>query len=275
MKSYFEITASVPIISENNLRLILQYGAGIYGYILYSPARQSVVKTQLWEIGNNISSITELSALIQREISEEITLSGTILLNYHPGYIAIPNTIYESDKPEKWIELMTGRDPLEKILISKSEDQNIVHIQPLSIQVFETLNNTFQNLTTHSIQEFVFRPVEYKEDTICITFFNNHIFIAVYTNGSLQLNQAYPFSNQEDVLYLLLKIADQFSLERSSLVLIPEGFLEIGSTMYELLDQYFLNIQKPGEPLYRFTEDAIPHSPYILRHIDRIISCVS
>ncbi len=275
MKSYFEIKGPSADHASDSLWLILQYGDGLIGYILYAPEKYTIIKTQLWETGENVSDTTDILNVIKKELGEKVYPAKKFLVNYNPGYYALPRIVYHPEKLNYWIDLMAGTHPAEKIILSESKNNDIINAQSIDINDYTLLNDMYEEIIPFPFQEFAHYKKPQHDNTIRVSFLYKHIFVTLYINGEIHLNQAYPFETREDVLYLLLNITEHFSLDNETLSFIPEGFIESYSAIYKLLHQYFPNIQLPENRQYRYPESSPSVSPYILRHIDRIITCVS
>ena len=245
------------------------------GFIVFSPNNLSVIKTRLWLNDDNLAEQNNFLILVEKEIEDYLLIEKTVLVNYHPGYFALPSEIFRKDKLNYWTELLNGLNPIEKMLIKSTDDSDIVHIQPIKKKFHEKLMQKYQDLSIFSFREFAFQRQVYEKDTMCVTFQHQHIFITLYSKGTLQLNQVYSFESPEDVIYLLLNITDHFFLDKSTLTFIPEGFVDADSVLYKLVEQYFPNMQLPDKINYNYPEETEHLSPFILRYFDRIISCVS
>jgi hypothetical protein len=275
LKSYFNIKATIPKDHHDPLWLILQYGEGINGYLIYHPKDLTVVKSQLWEADAALTDPKQIIESVQTDAETEIPFSKTILINYNPTYFNLPGFLYQSDKIDNWIKLTNGKDLNEKVITKRKKDSDIIHIHSINHKFFELLSHHYRDIDIYSFQEFAHRQQMTNEIVINLTFFHQHMYVCLHKEGNLHLNQAFKFSTPEDALYNLLNIVEQFSIDRTKSVMIPEGFIDADSAMYKLLDQYFPNIQKPENLTCLFPAQAESISPYILRHIDRLILCVS
>ena len=275
MKSYFDIATASAVNSSDSHWLILQHGAGLMGYILYSTDSKSIIRSRLWLTGNDAAASEEIIDLIKSETLAVSDIAKVIMVNYHTGYFALPDLFFQEDKINHWIDFMIGNDPGEKILINEAVDNAIVHVHPIDKGIHTQLVQQFPGVVVRALQEFAFFGKRQEGDLLYLTFLNQYIFVTLYSNNQLLLNQGYSFKSPEDVLYLLLNITDQFLQDKTSLSIIPEGFIDADSSLYKLLDAYFPKIEIPETSGFDYPENALTVSPFILRHIDRIITCVS
>jgi hypothetical protein len=242
---------------------------------LYASHNQSVIQSQLWQINNHDAGTSEVFENLSKAIGNDLNVTKVISINFHAAHFAIPEVIHQTDKVNDWIQLLNGQNPGEKIILKTSSASGIVHVQPIHQAFYDWVIQKFQSADSYSFQEFAYQKKENDSDLLYVTFYDQHIFINVYKNGVIQLSQAYSFETPEDVLYLLLNITDQFELDIAGLSFIPEGFIDADSSLYKLLEQYFPNIEQPESLKYQYPEEADHLSPFILRYIDRIITCVS
>jgi hypothetical protein len=76
-----------------------------------------------------------------------------------------------------------------------------------------------------------------------VDFRTNEFSLIIKKENKLLLTQVFPYSNPDDVIYYLLKAAQQFSLSPTELKMSLSGLIEKESAMFKELHQFFLNLE--------------------------------
>jgi len=72
-----------------------------------------------------------------------------------------------------------------------------------------------------------------------VQFYPKHFTVAVVYGNKLMLMQSYPYSSPEDIIYYLLNIVQEFSLNVNSTPVEVSGMLDISSRHFELMENVF------------------------------------
>lgn len=81
------------------------------------------------------------------------------------------------------------------------------------------------------------------ESNLWVDFRNDELSLIVAKKNKLLLAQTFAYSTPEDVIYYLLKTAQQFSLSQKEVKLAVSGLIEQESALYKELYQYFLYLK--------------------------------
>ena len=110
-------------------------------------------------------------------------------------------------------------------------------------------------------------------DQVDIHFTTSHFRILVKKDGGLQLAQTYMYKTPLDVVYYLLKIFYEFSLDQSEAFLIVSGLVERDSALYKEMHHYFSNLHFAQSPAFIVPGDDHPH--YYFTSLYNLAACVS
>jgi hypothetical protein len=77
---------------------------------------------------------------------------------------------------------------------------------------------------------------------ILVDFRPDEFSVLVMNKGNFCMAQTFSYATPEDVIYYLLKIAQQFSLSQKEVLLQLSGLIDKDSALYKELYQYFVNI---------------------------------
>jgi len=110
-------------------------------------------------------------------------------------------------------------------------------------------------------------------DQIDIHFSTQYFRVVVKKDNHIQLAQTYSYKNPLDVVYYLLKICYEFSLDQSQVFVIVSGLIDKDSAMYNELYGYFLNLHFAQAPSYSLPENEYPH--HYFTSLYNLAACVS
>lgn len=86
-----------------------------------------------------------------------------------------------------------------------------------------------------------------------------HFRVLVRKDGTIQLVQTYFYKTPLDVVYYLLKIFSEFSLDQNETYVILSGLVEEDSAMYKELYAYFTNLHFAQPPAISLPANDHPH----------------
>lgn len=158
-----------------------------------------------------------------------------------PQAVLVPSKFYKDHA--SYVQNLFGVDVVA--LHDKIEQWQVVNQYALPPMLYNQLQNNFSaagymhtfttGLKVHN--GFV------ASDSISVHFTPYNFRVIVKKEAQLQLAQMYPYQTPLDVVYYLLKIAEEFSLPKENLDVVVSGLIEESSSLYEELNNYFLNVQ--------------------------------
>lgn len=111
------------------------------------------------------------------------------------------------------------------------------------------------------------------ENQLSVHFVPEHFRVLLKKDATVQLAQTYRYQTPLDVVYFLLKICYEFSLEQSSVHLILSGLIEKDSSLFTEIEQYFTNVHFAHPPEMRLPGSEHPH--YYFTSLYNLAQCVS
>lgn len=111
------------------------------------------------------------------------------------------------------------------------------------------------------------------DNQLIVHFTPNYFRVLLRKEANIHLAQTYAYTTPLDVVYYLLKICYEFSLEQSSVYLILSGLVEKDSALYAELEQYFANVHFAHPPEIKLPDNNLPH--YFFTSLYNLATCVS
>ncbi len=253
--------------------LLCLLDANTFGYILYSNSKKKIYCLKVWDFEKD----EDISTILEKELGPENQIISFKILNYSARYQTIPN-IFDITNNKKVIwDITNGYDHNEEVLTDISTQNDIIFLHSVSKNSFNYINQRFPNINWHSIQSIHFINNVHNSERLSIRliFFFKHIHISVAQNEKILIAKSYLLSSPNDLLWELLRIVKLFGYTPEQVILYPEGFIDIKSSLFQLLDQYFERGKSTDTFQYQFPISDIELSHLTLVHIERILSCVS
>lgn len=219
-------------IGLHHIALIVNDGASLKAFELYE------IKDENGDWNNIITTLK-----FQSKITNKKYVATTICLNTVEALI-IPAEKFRAESIEPYLSAVYGNTENVKceaeIINIPSKPANIYRI-PLSL--FDTLKSEFGNPSLkHSytkILENVLNEDKMLMEMLKVQFYPKHITVTVIYGNKLMLMQSYPYKCPEDIIYYLLNIVQEFSLNVNSTPVEVSGLIDTTSRHFELLENVF------------------------------------
>lgn len=235
-----------------------------------------------WQRSTNTISRLKFVSFIERESEEKLPellqamlqqpVSAAYISSAFPQAMLVPTKYFQQN-----CDLLRQQYPLERYtcLHDTINDWQMVNLyalpQPVHQQVSEAFSNAaFFHVYTPAIQVYN----GYAADSQLNVHFTPGSFrVLLKKESSLQLAQTYSYSSPLDVVYFLLKICLEFSLEQAEVFLILSGLVEKDSNLFTEMEQYFANIHFAHPPEIKLPGSDLPH--YFFTSLYNLAVCVS
>ncbi|NJE06700.1 DUF3822 family protein, partial [Thermococcus sp. M36] len=165
-----------------------------------------------------------------------------------PENVLVPADKFSANAAENYLSMVHGDNINEAIL------HDVVDATPAMVNVYRIKRVLFEMVRTN------FMMVESKhlyskilENTIGgynfqtgnllkVQFYNKCLLLLLLKNGQLQLIQSYPCASQDDMLYYILSIVQQYGVQPEEIKIELSGQLDTRTQYYDYLRKMFSNI---------------------------------
>ena len=192
------------------------------------------------------SAFAQALLVPQNYYTKRNTLLNVIYDN--PGQKHLNNTV------EEWQIITTYSlpDTLHQLIISRFSSAQFFHAYTPTLKIY----NGF-----------------FAADQLNIHFTTRYFRVFVKRGNEIRLAQIYSYKTPLDVIYYLLKICYEFSMNQSEAFLVVSGLIDKDSAMYAELHNYFLNLHFAQAPSYVLPENEYPH--YYFTSLYNLAACAS
>jgi hypothetical protein len=163
--------------------------------------------------------------------------------------VLIPTELFNSNSTEEYLKLVYGENE-NAICFSNQlkHEESIVNVFRIDSELYESLCTNFK-ISQHfhsytTLLQQVFQQKLYQGKNWMKLVFNEKYFIVtLIKDDQLQLIQTFNYQSSEDVLYHIMNVVNQHDISITSLNVLISGKIDLESTTYQLMQQYFFNIE--------------------------------
>jgi hypothetical protein len=249
--------------------LLLELGPDHCSYGFFHPAAKKVTRLSYFSFDE--TSIEESFGSILHGL-EEISFKKTAVCSAFPQALLMPQQQFNND----YTLLRSIYDePGQAYKHDAINEWQMVNVYSLPSSVLELCESAFpsaQYRHTYTPALKIYNGFV-AENQISIHFTTQKFRVLLKKEGYVHLVQTYLYATPLDVVYFLLKICYEFGLDQSEVSLILSGLVEMDSSLYEDLHQYFIHIHFAQPPVYELPESSHPH--YYFSSLYNLAACVS
>jgi len=224
-------------ISEEEMVLLSKSGnSQIEAFELFSLDKSS---TDDWnDIFYEVKSGSRFLNSSYRQVSVFFNVDESIL---------IPEKLLTATSAEDYLNLVYGESARHEVKYEKLLATKVfINAYRIRKSIMELLGRQFVIFqSSHSYANLlndVMRRPRIEDRFIKVQFYTHHFVVAIWKDERLQLIHSYRYHQAEDVLYYLLRITTQFSMEPGDCVVEMSGMIDTSMIMYTQIKNIFPTI---------------------------------
>ncbi len=225
-------------ISEEEMVLLSKSGnTQIEAFELFSLDRSS---TDDWnDIFYEVKSASRFLNSGFRQVSIFFNVDESIL---------IPEKLLTATSAEDYLNLIYGESTRHEVRYEKLLATKVfINAYRIRKSIIELLNRQFVifqcSHTYSNLLNDVMRRPRIDDRFLKIQVYTHHFVVAFWKDERLQLIHAYRYHSAEDLLYYLLRITSQFSVESTECKVELSGMIDHSSILFTQIKNVFPNIQ--------------------------------
>lgn len=194
------------------------------------------------------NELSELESILQKQIEENSQLTftkNTAIVNCHKG-ILIPNALYDESEKRAYLKLnfdFQDADFYINAQALKNSEAYFIGLLEKKLEkvISDNLPNTkivFHATTWIDFIPVYLRNIKYKE-SVFINFSGNNIDITVFEDAKLSFHNSFFVKNEIDVLFHVLNVVENKSLNKEKIHLFLSGRISPESEKMQQLKRYF------------------------------------
>jgi len=250
--------------------LTIRISNRIVEYSIFDSAKKMFVALESWDIDVNddpgmltdvLEKIKNDSPLLNNEFERVIIIPDTSI------YTIIPEKLFVEKDARKYLEFNYIIHSNEKVCIDNIDKIKVKNVYGFSYEVENAaeklfLNHQFMHTSTILINTILSLNTH---DVVFANINYNRIDILVKRSDALKFCNSFFFTSPEDVIYYLMNVYQQLSLDAASFPLILAGEIEQGSDMFNLVYRYIKKVSfknRPEEFMYCKGIQKLPGQKY-------------
>jgi hypothetical protein len=205
-------------------------------------------------------------------------LSGTyyqVLVCFdHPDGTLVPLKYFNHDDAALLLEACSGTTGPLSVVSEVIPEWQTYAVYAVPLQVYDWVKRKFPNAKFWHFTSVGLKKIKPPTvgPSLVIDFRIDDFTLYAYNDNRLLLVQTYTYSTPEDVIYCLLNICSQLSLQRSEVTIHLSGLIDRHSNLYKDLHQYFPEIIfREGD--WKLPEQENP--PHFFTSLNDLLLCAS
>jgi hypothetical protein len=157
--------------------------------------------------------------------------------------------LVNSNSTKEYLKLVYGEK--ENSICCSNElkhEETIINVFIIETALYESLSANFkiiQHIHSYTTQlQQVFQQKFYDgKNWMKLVFDEKYFIVTLIKDDQLQLIQTFNYQSSEDVLYHIMNVVNQHDISIASLSVLISGKIDLDKTTYNLIQQYFSNIE--------------------------------
>lgn len=228
-------TTNAELIAEignNHIAFLVKNGDSINNFEVYE------IKSDFGDWDGIFNATINQSKILDRTFS-----NTTIFINTSEALI-VPAEKFRKESIEPFLSAVYGNSESNRCEAEIVKiPNNPATIYRCSLKLADAINKRFSNYTFRhtytKILENLLGGTNMLQEMLKVQFYPANMVVTVISNNKLMLMQSYPYKSPEDVIYYLLNIVQEFSLNIKSTPVEVSGMIDISSKQFELLENVF------------------------------------
>lgn len=247
VKQHFTISSSEVQDAAQQV-LSMRLGEQYLAFAISNPHTASLIQLA-WYDREDISA-EKLQDVYEMHPELHHSFYKTIVCFDHSRSILIPPAISSHDHSKQLLETMYGANGRQTIITENINGWQMQNVYAVPADTQEWITRHFPAAEYWHNYSIGLRCINAAdiEGSILIDFHANDFSVVASHASKLLLAQTFSYVSPADVVYNLIKVCKEFSLERETVKLSVSGLIEKDSALYRELMHYFVTIhfRQPG-----------------------------
>ena|SRR5689334_3099984 len=242
MKPVFKIGQSEDM-NTSQANLLMEIGETHCCFAIANHADRMMIQSVYYAAEENdrddlLKKVLEVHPELGRSFRQ------TVIGYYMRENILIPSKLYHFEETKKLLQALYEKEQNTTISESVAEWQ-LYNAYNVPVYLHELLSRNFATGNFWHVYSVTLKNrIEQQEGSKLIIDFKTDSFsVVVIKNNTILLAQIFAYSKPADILYWLLKVCRELSLDQNEARLLISGLIDRRSAVYKDLEQYFLNIE--------------------------------
>ncbi|MBS1578730.1 MAG: DUF3822 family protein [Bacteroidetes bacterium] len=272
ISSYLDLESQSPFNSDE---LIVNIGNTYVAMLVRLAGRQDASAFELFEFDKATDNWYNIfySVRTQSKILDRSYNNTKVFYNL-PENVLVPSEKFSEDAAESYLSMVHG-DTINEAIQHDVLDINtpIVNVYRIKRILYEMVRTNFmmvqpKHLYTQLLENNLGGYNLHSGTSLKIQFYNKCILLLLLKDGKLQYIQSHSCLTQDDMLYYILSLLQQFHIQPADVKVELGGQIDTRSQYYDYIKKIFTNIQfeiVASEKLMKeLKENYPPHylSPY-------------
>ena len=270
------VDENIDLIDATTAYLLVQAGEGFLGFASFHPVEKKVNGWMIYQLDQDISASAleeKLGAIVAAHPWVQKNYEKIIFVQHAAKNILVPVSLNKEEDKEYLFDLMHGQQKNELHVKDFVVQQRLVNHYAVGHILGHLLNQHFPKGEWRHVQSLLLTKSAAGGIRITATIWFNELQLTAERNGQWILLQSYKYHTPEDVLYYILNMIQQLEFSQEDTTVVVQGMIDQRSKLYDVLDQYILNLQLNDELQFQFPATTEEQPVHLSASLDQILSC--
>jgi len=225
--------------------LLIEVSEHMFTYIYFNRSESKLIAFRSYSIESHPEK--PAAEIIAEILAGDEWLQGkpaeTVFVYAYPESNLVPEELLTDGMQQNITNLVYGTVSRGQVMEEPVTNWNMHNIYRVPREISGFLRDQFPNAKHMHVYSAWLRSVVDRKDAIYVNFYPDHFMTMVIKDSKLQIIQSFAYQTPEDVVYYLLALAKQSSMDPHTIPLIVEGLIDEQSSLFAEIRKYMMDIQ--------------------------------
>ncbi|HSB94062.1 MAG TPA: DUF3822 family protein [Flavitalea sp.] len=225
--------------------LLMEVGEHMFTYIFFSRSESKLLAFRSYTIESHPEK--PAAEVIAEILASDEWLQGkpveSVFVYAYPESNLIPDELLKDGMQQTITNLVYGAVSRGQVFEEPVLNWQMHNIYRVPREISGFLKDQFPQSKQMHVYSAWLRSVAERKDAIYVNFYPDHFMTMVIKDNKLQIIQSFTYQTPEDVVYYLLALAKQSSMDPHTIPLVVEGLIDEQSSLFAEIRKYMMDIQ--------------------------------
>ncbi len=200
-------------------------------------------------------------------LTEGKAYKKVFLIVDEPRVCSLPVDFRAKDAMQAFFAMNYDLQEDEKVVAYSSDDEAPVNAFAISTPILELFESHFPDLEIRHLTDVVLWNAKafhaLKEGHVSVSIFKEHFYMTAAKGNTVYFNNAIPYNNQNDLLFLLLNAFTQLQFDQYKTVVTINGVVDRNAQLIQEMKRFIYKVEFEEWPAaFNFSDEFFKMPPY-------------
>jgi hypothetical protein len=225
--------------------LLIEVSEHMFTYMYFNRSESKLLALRSYSIESHPEK--PAAEIIAEILAGDEWLQGkpaeTVFVYAYPESNLVPDELFTDGIQQHITNLVYGTVSRGQVFEEQLSDWQMHNVYRVPREISGFLKDQFPNAKHLHVYSAWLRSVADRHDAIYVNFYPDHFMTMAIKESKLQIIQSFAYQTPEDVVYYLLALAKQSSMDPHAVPLMVEGLIDEQSSLFAEIKKYIRDIQ--------------------------------